>query len=216
MCSLWYPIIEGDHLEITYIPTNYTRDASIPQADALEDLAAHLAGIDNQFGILATPQNLIQFRSIGDSGSAGSISLDRNIVSMGNGATTRVRWACQIPGGWDTSQDPTIFAIGSPSTLGAAGEFYSLEWSLKYTNSGDIWTAIDDQTLAILQIAPIAANEQFITTSISLDQALLVPGESVSIEFIRFGADASDTRGGALELWYIVVIYPRTTFQVTT
>lgn len=38
--------LDGDHLTIDFVPTNYIRDASIPEADSVTDLAAHLKGID--------------------------------------------------------------------------------------------------------------------------------------------------------------------------
>lgn len=38
--------LDGDKLKIDWLPTNYTRDNSIGEADDLEDLSAHLKGID--------------------------------------------------------------------------------------------------------------------------------------------------------------------------
>lgn len=43
-------IVDGDRLQIDYVPINYTRDPSIPQATLNTDLSAHLAGISNQLG----------------------------------------------------------------------------------------------------------------------------------------------------------------------
>ncbi len=39
--------IDGDHLDIDFTPTNYTPDITPPEAANVDDLAAHLAGIDN-------------------------------------------------------------------------------------------------------------------------------------------------------------------------
>jgi hypothetical protein len=39
--------LDGDMLPIDFVPTNYTRDDSIPEATDLTHLAAHLKGIDN-------------------------------------------------------------------------------------------------------------------------------------------------------------------------
>lgn len=41
-------IIDGDNVEISYVPTNYTRSAIIPEAFSLESLSAHLFGIDSK------------------------------------------------------------------------------------------------------------------------------------------------------------------------
>ena len=39
--------IDGDHLDIDFTPTNYTPDTTPSEAANVDDLAAHLAGIDN-------------------------------------------------------------------------------------------------------------------------------------------------------------------------
>ena len=44
--------LNGDHVDVDYSPSNYTPDASISEADDAEDLAAHLKGIDDEFGSL--------------------------------------------------------------------------------------------------------------------------------------------------------------------
>lgn len=40
-------VLNGDHLDIGFVPTSYTRDASIPEANTIRDLSAHLKGIDD-------------------------------------------------------------------------------------------------------------------------------------------------------------------------
>lgn len=42
--------IDGDHLGIDFTPSNYTPDIAPPEAAHVDDLAAHLAGIDNELG----------------------------------------------------------------------------------------------------------------------------------------------------------------------
>ena len=37
----------GDHLDIDFTPANYTPDTTPSEAANVDDLAAHLAGIDN-------------------------------------------------------------------------------------------------------------------------------------------------------------------------
>lgn len=44
--------LDGDHLDIDYTPTNYTPSASPAEAADADDLAAHLAGIDDELGDL--------------------------------------------------------------------------------------------------------------------------------------------------------------------
>jgi len=43
--------LDGDQVEITWIPTTYTRNASAPEATDILDLAAHLKGIDDFLGL---------------------------------------------------------------------------------------------------------------------------------------------------------------------
>ena len=42
--------IDGDVIDIDYVPTNYTRDPTPPEVTNVEELTAHLAGIDNALG----------------------------------------------------------------------------------------------------------------------------------------------------------------------
>jgi hypothetical protein len=42
--------VDGDHLDIDFVPTNYTRDTTPAEASVLVHLTAHLAGIDNALG----------------------------------------------------------------------------------------------------------------------------------------------------------------------
>lgn len=42
-------IIDGDRLQVDYVPSRYTRDSSAAQAGATTDLTAHLKGLDNHF-----------------------------------------------------------------------------------------------------------------------------------------------------------------------
>ncbi len=41
--------IDGDKLDIDYVPTNYTRDTTPPEVTSVEELTAHLAGLDNAY-----------------------------------------------------------------------------------------------------------------------------------------------------------------------
>ena len=43
-----FETLDGDHLDIDFTPANYTPDASPGEAADVDDLAAHLKGIDNE------------------------------------------------------------------------------------------------------------------------------------------------------------------------
>ena len=53
--------VDGDHLGIDFVPTNYTRDDTIPEADDVEDLAAHLKGLDNALSTVTGGPSVVQF-----------------------------------------------------------------------------------------------------------------------------------------------------------
>lgn len=42
-------VIDADELDVSYVPVNYVRDSSIPEASSIRSLAAHLKGIDDRF-----------------------------------------------------------------------------------------------------------------------------------------------------------------------
>ena len=44
--------LDGDKIDIDFTPTSYTPDDSISEADDVDDLSAHLKGIDDEIGIL--------------------------------------------------------------------------------------------------------------------------------------------------------------------
>ena len=44
-------VIDGDRLQVDYVPTNYTRDAAASGAGAVTDLTAHLSGINTAIAI---------------------------------------------------------------------------------------------------------------------------------------------------------------------
>jgi microcystin-dependent protein len=43
-------IIDGDRVQVDYVPTNYTRNSAATEAGATTDLTAHLSGINNALG----------------------------------------------------------------------------------------------------------------------------------------------------------------------
>jgi len=44
--------LDGDKIDIDFTPAQYSPDASVPEADDVDDLAAHLKGIDSQLSTL--------------------------------------------------------------------------------------------------------------------------------------------------------------------
>ena len=55
--------LDGDQITIDWIPTNYVRNATIPEAADVEDLSAHLKGIDDALGTLGGGKPFLQFNA---------------------------------------------------------------------------------------------------------------------------------------------------------
>jgi len=66
--------IDGDHLDIDYSPSNYTPSTTPDEADNADDLAAHLAGVDNQIGTINTTVS-------------GKLTASSNLSDVGTAAT---------------------------------------------------------------------------------------------------------------------------------
>lgn len=79
--------IDGDHLGITFTPSNYTPSTAPAEAANVDDLAAHLAGIDDAIGsagggsvIASTNDGRLSLHSsdpIGEASAAGTLYLHR-------------------------------------------------------------------------------------------------------------------------------------------
>jgi hypothetical protein len=52
-------VLDGDRLQVDYVPTAYTRDTASAGGGAVTDLTAHLGGIDDQLIVLASGRNRI-------------------------------------------------------------------------------------------------------------------------------------------------------------
>jgi hypothetical protein len=51
--------IDGDKMNIDFVPSSYTRDATATEADVVEDLTAHLKGIDNALNGVAGNEKFV-------------------------------------------------------------------------------------------------------------------------------------------------------------
>lgn len=87
-------IIDGDRVQVDYVPSYYTRNSGTTGAGANTDLTAHLSGIDNLFGTWTsyTP-TLTQLGTVPITASARYLQLGKlifvafNLVITGSGGT---------------------------------------------------------------------------------------------------------------------------------
>jgi hypothetical protein len=68
--------IDGDILDITYVPTNYTRDTTPPEVTSVEELTAHLAGIDNALSGASSDTAVLYWGNNSVANSTASRTLD--------------------------------------------------------------------------------------------------------------------------------------------
>lgn len=96
--------IDGDVLDIDYVPTNYTRDVSPPQVTNVEELTAHLAGIDNALSAVSSAQKAGRALNADFTGTpleaavvfttpfaTSTYTVTLGVVSTGRGYTPRIR-----------------------------------------------------------------------------------------------------------------------------
>ncbi len=76
--------LDGDHLDIDFTPSNYTPDATPSEAADVDDLAAHLKGIDDQFAT----NTLGAAKAYGVTNSSGTLlDSSHNISSVTDNGT---------------------------------------------------------------------------------------------------------------------------------
>ncbi len=75
--------LDGDHLDITFTPANYTPDAGPAEAGDVDDLAAHLKGIDDAIGVAggAARQEAVTTENITGTDTAISDTLNNTPLS---------------------------------------------------------------------------------------------------------------------------------------
>lgn len=69
--------IDGDHLGIDFTPANYTPDTTPAEADHVDDLAAHLKGIDDELAVpsgLATKAGVVLTAAFGGNPKVATVS----------------------------------------------------------------------------------------------------------------------------------------------
>lgn len=107
--------IDGDHLEIDLTPSNYTPSTSPAEADHVDDLAAHLAGIDDAL--------LHTIASHSDTTATGA-----ELEELTDGSETTLHSHAGGGGGSATSFTPTWQGTGSDPDWGSSGETVQGYW----------------------------------------------------------------------------------------
>ena len=89
--------LDGDHLDIDFTPTNYTPDATPAEANDVDDLSAHLKGIDDAFaGISTETTTKIMHLVTAGEDTAGFLTLPSTPASAGIVSVTPVHGPQQV------------------------------------------------------------------------------------------------------------------------
>lgn len=101
-------VVDGDQIDIDFTPSNYTPDATPSEASDVDDLAAHLYGIDNALA-----------------GAGGGSTVEKTLLTL-----TADDSAISVGGAvtWDTQTgDKTDYTISSGKITLPSGGTYTLE-----------------------------------------------------------------------------------------
>ena len=120
--------IDGDQIDIDFTPTNYTPDAAPAEASDVDDLTAHLKGIDTQFASASITEDQLQVAQISLSAA--------NIIAM---YTTPVQLIAAPGAGKVVIVDQVAYSFNYGTT--------------QFTGGGDIRIQYDGTTDNILSAA---------------------------------------------------------------
>jgi hypothetical protein len=149
--------IDGDVLDVTFVPTYYTRDTTPSEVTAVVEMTAHLAGVDDEFRKLIAEASTGHFTggalTIG-TGLDLDVALGEGFVGTGT-ALTDVNWAADtltLP----TNQRSGIYVTAGGVVSATAGSL-DLEnvilLGAAYTNGTDV-ISVSTFPLESGQIAP--------------------------------------------------------------
>lgn len=132
--------IDWDKLDITFTPTNYTPDSAPAEADDVDDLTAHLKGIDNVIGVISESFNPTDWTQwLMPEGSSNYL------LTWGGSVSVTGRWCAM--GLSTTNSSSVIFAQGD-GDINSVGVYWTY-WKFHYkhgfsarrsTHSSVAWT----------------------------------------------------------------------------
>lgn len=159
--------VDGDKLDITFTPSNYVPTITgVAQADDVDDLAAHLKGIDNALATSGTVQEFTIPAAI--SSTLG----DFNFVSLSSAATMRFP-AFRVPANFSSLSE--FYLVMIPDTT----ETISVTVTSDYAAPGEAYNTHSETTGAL---APSVTLNQI--TEVDISTCLTTPsaGDWVGIQ----------------------------------
>lgn len=80
--------LDGDTVEVGYVPTNYTRDETIDEADSQLSLSAHLKGVDDELARIRDTRYEYEIIKIGNAFDGTSPPAAEETITSGSGAVS--------------------------------------------------------------------------------------------------------------------------------
>jgi len=122
--------VDGDKLDIDWVPTNYSRDNSIGEADNVTDLSAHLKGLDDEIGTLKATQSGQEWQN--------SV-LDKDLTAPPGGESTGDRYLL------GTSTATSTMTGAWAGHDGEIAEYNGSGWDFTSPTAGMFVSADDEQ-----------------------------------------------------------------------
>jgi len=212
--------IDGDVLDITFTPSNYTPDASPAEASDVDDLAAHLKGIDSQFAAVAGP-NMV-FLATTDASSDATLDFTafdgtsydayvfvlQNIVPSTSGSNLLFRTSTDGGSTFDDgASDYEYNTNGSPGTSSTTDSSIGLGFTVDGNSSrglsGNVWVYgphLSKNTVVSAQVA--------YTTGSAGDMLWRAFGgrrnDNTAVDAVRFLFDAGNIASGTITMYGLV------------
>lgn len=195
--------VDGDVLDIDFTPSVYTPATTPPEVTDVNELSAHLQGIDDQLTDKTASNHL--FVEPDSSGPAEVFNNDVKVVALPDGATKGVVVTLPISGGADLAINPTL-TIGLVITgAGAASANVKIDLDIKYIAPGELTSKADDENLSNI-VAITNTIDTVHTTTFTINASLAAAGDIASLNITREGGDAADTFTGEIGIIKTVLV----------
>lgn len=135
--------LDGDQLDVDFTPTNYTPAATPAEADDVDDLSAHLYGVDVRLGEL----DVLTIEQADTTFTVGTTSKYVEIDTSGGAVTATLPSAATLGAGWnyilkitDATATTTVATTGAETIEGQASwQLTRLYETLSVVSDGTNW-----------------------------------------------------------------------------
>lgn len=184
--------IDGDKIDVDFSPSNYTPDASPAEADDVDDLAAHLKGIDTEVGHKRTMvQHLCEAEGT-DGTFEGTHPVRYSETSLGDG---KYSWGFVVPSDFTTLESAKIVMIAKH---GSGDQAYNPDIYSEYAADGE---SHDNHSESKTDYSETLADEEVHFWDVSSILSSIAVGDLVGIR-LDYVDENTDGHFGSLIIEY--------------